>query len=82
MKTKLSFSEINFIYLSNINKLSNHQRNIALCLCKGMRTSEIAKMLNVKSNTISTIKKIIFWKLEVKNQIELYKNYHNLLLKN
>jgi DNA-binding NarL/FixJ family response regulator len=38
-----------------------------------MKTSEIAKKLDVKPNTISTIKKVIFRKLGINSSMELYK---------
>jgi DNA-binding NarL/FixJ family response regulator len=46
-------------------------------LAKGMKTSEIAKTLSLKANTISTIKKVIFRKLGITSIFELYKLSEN-----
>jgi DNA-binding NarL/FixJ family response regulator len=42
-------------------------------LLNGYRTKEIANSLGLKMNTVSTIKKVIFRKLNVNSNIELYK---------
>jgi len=47
-------------------------------LAKGMKTSEIAKALSLKVNTISTIKKVIFKKLGISSIFELYKLAENI----
>jgi DNA-binding NarL/FixJ family response regulator len=79
MKNILSIYSIDKNYLSNIISLSKQQRKVAYYMCKGAKTSEIAKILNLKSNTISTVKVSIFSKLKVSNQIDLYSKYNNLL---
>jgi DNA-binding NarL/FixJ family response regulator len=38
-----------------------------------MRTKEIGDKLNIKPNTVSTIKKVVFRKLKVDTNIKLYK---------
>jgi DNA-binding CsgD family transcriptional regulator len=39
----------------------------------GKRTKEIGDALEIKPNTVSTIKKVIFRKLKVSTNIELFK---------
>lgn len=51
--------------------LTTREKEIALLLLKGLRTSEIALALNLKQSTISTIKKNIFLKKNVRNVVEL-----------
>jgi DNA-binding NarL/FixJ family response regulator len=53
--------------------LAPREREIFDCLIIGMKTSEIAKKLELKPNTISTIKKVIFRKLNINSSMELYK---------
>ena len=53
--------------------LAPREREIFDCLITGMKTSEIAKKLDLKPNTISTIKKVIFRKLGINSSMELYK---------
>jgi len=53
--------------------LAPREREIFDCLITGMKTSEIAQKFGLKPNTISTIKKIIFRKLEINSTMELYK---------
>jgi DNA-binding NarL/FixJ family response regulator len=53
--------------------LATRERQVFDCLIEGMKTSEIAKKLDVKPNTISTIKKVIFRKLGINSSMELYK---------
>lgn len=55
------------------SKLTNRQSEIALLLIEGFKTSSIASELNIKSNTVSTIKKQIFKKVGVDDAIQLYK---------
>jgi len=42
-------------------------------LLNGYRTKEIGDKFNIKANTVSTIKKVIYKKLNVSTSIELYK---------
>jgi len=49
------------------SRLTNREYEVARHLIDGMKTSAIAKQLNRKASTISTIKNTIFRKLEVDN---------------
>jgi len=51
--------------------LAKREQQIANYLLKGMKTKEIALMLAIKPNTVSTIKKNVFFKLGVGNLVEL-----------
>lgn len=53
-------------------KLSKRERDVCNLLIIGNSTTEIAKVLNLKCNTVSTIKKSIFIKTKTNNLIELY----------
>jgi DNA-binding NarL/FixJ family response regulator len=53
--------------------LAPREREIFDCLITGMKTSEIAQKFDLKPNTISTIKKVIFRKLRINSPMELYK---------
>ncbi len=65
----------------NINhpivSLATRELEVYQLLAKGMKTSEIAKALSLKANTISTIKKVIFKKLGIISIFELYKLSEN-----
>ena len=56
-----------------LDSLSPRELEIAYYMYLGMRVKDISKLLGIKSNTISTIKKNLFYKLEIKNIIELFK---------
>lgn len=56
----------------SITKLATRELEVYHMLSKGMKTSEIANKLSLKANTISTIKKVIFNKLEIQSNFELY----------
>ena len=56
-----------------LESLANRERQIFDFIVKGVRTKEIGDLLNIKPNTVSTIKKVIFRKLKVSTNIELYK---------
>ena len=56
-----------------IAHLANREREVFDCIVVGMRTKEIGDKLNIKANTVSTIKKVIFKKLNVTSNIELFK---------
>jgi len=56
-------------------QLSKREKEICILLIKGKSTNEIANQLNIKSNTVSTIKKKIYYKSNVSNLIELYEIY-------
>ena len=62
--------------LSNIEllaTLATRERQVFDFIVKGMRTKEISDVLTIKANTVSTIKKVIFRKLKVNSNIELFK---------
>ena len=56
-----------------IEKLSVRENEVVSNILAGFSTSDTAKILGVKANTVSTIKKRVFVKMEVKSVIELYK---------
>ena len=56
-------------------RLSNREIEVCNLLITGASTTEIAKVLNLKCNTVSTIKKSIFKKTNSINLIELYELY-------
>jgi DNA-binding NarL/FixJ family response regulator len=69
------------IYTVDLNKiLATREREIFNCIIIGMRTKEIGDKFNIKANTVSTIKKVIYKKLNVSTSIELYKIAHELHL--
>ena len=53
-------------------KLSKREQEVVKYLISGCRTNDIANILGLKSNTISTVKRNIFFKLKVNSLIELY----------
>lgn len=61
----------------SIVSLATRELEVYHMLAKGMKTSEIAKALSLKANTISTIKKVIFRKLGIASIFELYKLSEN-----
>ena len=63
--------------ISLVDKLSKREQEVFKYLITGCKTNNIAETLGLKSNTISTIKRNIFFKLKVDSTIELY----NLFLK-
>ena len=63
----------NIIKSLEIYKLSKREIEIALLILDGKRTLDIAEELRIKPNTVSTIKKNIFYKIGVKTVIDLYK---------
>ena len=56
-------------------KLSNREIQVCNLLIIGSSTTDIAKILKLKCNTVSTIKKSIFKKTNTINLIELYELY-------
>ena len=67
----------NKIINHSIASLATRELEVYHMLTKGMKTSEIAKALSLKANTISTIKKVIFKKLGIASIFELYKLSEN-----
>ncbi len=57
----------------NFAKLSDRELEVFNLLIEGFKTSEIASKLDLKTNTISTYKRILLYKTGVKNTIELFK---------
>jgi DNA-binding NarL/FixJ family response regulator len=60
---------------SNVVKLSKREIEVCNLLLTGNCTNKIAELLNIKCNTVSTIKKSIFFKTKTANLIELYEVY-------
>jgi len=58
---------------SVFKNLTNREWQIISLLNKGFRTVQIANKLNIKPNTVSTIKKNSFLKLNVNNNFSLHK---------
>jgi DNA-binding CsgD family transcriptional regulator len=58
-------------------KLSVREMEVCNLLLAGNSTNKIAEVLNIKCNTVSTFKKLIFIKTNTKNLIELYEVYKN-----
>jgi DNA-binding CsgD family transcriptional regulator len=56
-------------------KLSSRETEVCNLLLTGNSTTKIAEILNIKCNTVSTIKKSIFFKTKTANLIELYEVY-------
>ncbi|WP_409013697.1 helix-turn-helix transcriptional regulator [Dyadobacter sp. CY312] len=52
-------------------QLTDREYTVASYLSMGMRSSEIARSLNLKTSTISTFKNNIYRETKVKNSIEL-----------
>ena len=63
------------IMASNPIKLSKRENEVCSLLLTGNCTNKIAELLNIKCNTVSTIKKSIFFKTKTTNLIELYEVY-------
>ena len=57
--------------LNKLEKLTQRELEIASMYAQGLGNLEIANSLDLKQNTVSTVKKRIFDKLEVSNLIEL-----------
>ncbi len=55
------------------HKLSKREIDIALLIIDGKRNLDIAVKYGIKPNTVSTIKKNIFYKTGVRTVIDLYK---------
>lgn len=75
------FVNVKKISKSRLNILSKRELEVVFLILNGRRTIEISKALKLKSNTISTVKKNIFYKLEIKSDVELYliSQYENIL---
>jgi len=53
-------------------KLSSRETEVCNLLLAGNSTNKIAEVLNIKCNTVSTYKRLIFKKTNTNNLIELY----------
>jgi len=62
----------------NIKKLSLREYQVFELLAKGNGNLEIANLLGLQINTISTFKKRIFKKLKISNIVEVIEIYQNL----
>jgi DNA-binding NarL/FixJ family response regulator len=60
---------------ANPIKLSKREIEVCNLLLTGNCTNKITELLNIKCNTVSTIKKSIFNKTKTTNLIELYEVY-------
>jgi len=60
---------------ANVVKLSNRETEVCNLMLSGKSTTKISQVLNIKCNTVSTIKKSIFFKTNTTNIIELYEIY-------
>jgi len=58
---------------NNLTIRQSREMQVTLAIIDEMCTSEIGKNFRIKSNTVSTVKKNIFIKLNVKSDIVLYK---------
>ncbi|NBT08527.1 MAG: hypothetical protein EBS98_06975 [Chitinophagia bacterium] len=56
-------------------KLSSRETEVCNLLLTGNSTTKISELLKIKCNTVSTIKKSIFFKTKTTNLIELYEVY-------
>ena len=54
-------------------KLTKREIEISILISEGYTTKAIALKLGIKSNTVSTFKKLIFLKLGIHSEIALYK---------
>jgi DNA-binding NarL/FixJ family response regulator len=59
--------------IEHITILSPREKEVALLIADGVKNNDIAKKLSIKSNTVSTIKKNIFVKLNIESVVGLYK---------
>ena len=57
--------------------LSKRELEVMELLLNGERTKNISIKLNLKTNTISTYKKLIYYKIGVDNIIDLYRYAQN-----
>ena len=54
-------------------KLTKREIEIHMLILEGQTTNAIAKKLGIKSNTVSTTKRMIYLKLGIHSEIALYK---------
>lgn len=70
-KKMLQLSDEHLSLLNPLNQLTERELEIALLYAKGLGNLEIANIIELKQNTVSTFKKRIFDKLKVSSMIEL-----------
>jgi len=58
-----------------VNKLTKREFEVALLIIEGETTGAISQKLEIKSNTVSTLKKMIFLKLGINSEIALFKAF-------
>jgi len=58
---------------NTIHFLSKRERQIFNLILEGLTTTEIAVLLQIKSNTVSSIKKNIYVKLNINSKVDLVK---------
>jgi len=54
-------------------ELTDREKEVMEFLLKGSMVKEISTSLSIKSNTVSTYKKLIYYKTGVDNNIDLFK---------
>jgi len=54
-------------------ELTDREKDVMNFLLKGAMVKEISISLSIKSNTVSTYKKLIYYKTGVDNNIDLFK---------
>lgn len=64
---------MNYESYIKVDKLSPREKEVAFYIAEGHATKDIAQKIGIKSNTVSTLKKKIFVKLEVDTIVGLYK---------
>ena len=63
----------NLTITNPFNVLSKREKEVLDLMLQGAQVKDISASLELKSNTISTFKKSILFKMKVKNNIELFK---------
>ncbi len=63
----------NLTMTNPFNILSKREKEVLDLMLQGEQVKDISASLELKSNTISTFKKNILYKMKVKNNIELFK---------
>ena len=61
------------VLTNSIHFLSKRERQIFNLILEGFTTTEIAVLLQIKTNTVSSIKKNIYIKLNINSTVDLVK---------
>ena len=71
----------NLTMTNPFNILSRREKEVLDLMLQGAQVKDSSASLELKSNTISTFKKNILYKMKVKNNIELFKlaQEHNIV---